>query len=102
MTDALPDRSGQADSRTAREELTRTPAKRGTGRRGGARVGRLVAPVLGLIVFFGVWELLVRAFDVRTFVLLGPSTIFDELLGQPGFYWRNTLVTTKEALLGYL
>ena len=67
-----------------------------------ARVGRLVAPILGLIVFFGVWELLVRAFDVRTFVLLRPSTILAELLGQPGFYWRNTLVTAKEALLGYL
>jgi NitT/TauT family transport system permease protein len=101
MTDALPDRSGQADARMAPEALTITPAK-GRAARRGARAARFVAPVVGLIVFFGVWELLVRAFDVRTFVLLRPSTIFAELLGQPGFYWRNTLVTAKEALLGYL
>jgi NitT/TauT family transport system permease protein len=66
------------------------------------RAGRLVAPIIGLVVFFGVWELLVRTFDVRTFVLLRPSTILSELLHNPGFYWRNTLVTAKEALLGYL
>jgi NitT/TauT family transport system permease protein len=61
-----------------------------------------VAPIVGLVVFFGVWELLVRAFDVRSFVLLRPSTIFSELLHHPRFYWSNTLVTAKEALLGYL
>ncbi len=66
------------------------------------RAGRLVAPIVGLVVFFGVWELLVRAFDVRSFVLLRPSTIFSELLHHPRFYWSNTLVTAKEALLGYL
>ena len=66
------------------------------------RAGRWVAPLIGLVVFFGAWELLVRVFDVRTFVLLRPSTIFSELLHNPGFYWRNALVTAKEALLGYL
>jgi NitT/TauT family transport system ATP-binding protein len=60
------------------------------------------AEFFALVVFFGAWELLVRVFDVRTFVLLRPSTIFSELLHNPGFYWRNTLVTAKEALLGYL
>jgi NitT/TauT family transport system permease protein len=58
--------------------------------------------MIGLVVFFGLWEVLVRAFDVRTFVLLRPSTILAELAGQPGFYWRNTMVTAREALLGYL
>jgi NitT/TauT family transport system permease protein len=66
------------------------------------RAVRVLAPLLGLVVFFGVWELLVRAFDVRTFVLLRPSSILAELLHHPGFYWRNMLVTAKEALLGYL
>jgi NitT/TauT family transport system permease protein len=66
------------------------------------RAARVAAPVIGLVVFFGLWELLVRAFDVRSFVLLRPSTILAELLDHPGFYWRNMLVTAKEALLGYL
>ena len=66
------------------------------------RAARFAAPAIGLLVFFGAWELLVRAFDVRTFVLLRPSTILGELLAHPGFYWSNMLVTAKEALLGYL
>jgi NitT/TauT family transport system permease protein len=66
------------------------------------RAALFAAPVIGLVVFFGTWELLVRAFDVRTFVLLRPSSILAELLDHPGFYWRNMLVTAKEALLGYL
>ena len=74
-------------------------------RRDGRRLrsaGRLVAPIVGLVVFFGVWELLVRAFDVRTFVILRPSAIFAELADHPGFYWDNMLVTAREAFLGYL
>ena len=66
------------------------------------RLGRLTAPVLGLIAFFGVWELLVRLFDVRPFVILKPSTILTEMWHHPGFYWGNMLVTAKEAFLGYL
>jgi NitT/TauT family transport system permease protein len=66
------------------------------------RLGRFAAPVIGIVVFFGVWELLVRAFDVRSFVLLRPSTILAEMLDHPRFYWSNMLVTAKEALLGYL
>jgi NitT/TauT family transport system permease protein len=66
------------------------------------RASRLGAPLIGLLVFFGAWELLVRAFDVRTFVLLRPSTILSEMWHHPGFYWGNMLVTAKEALLGYL
>ena len=34
-----------------------------------SRSARYVAPIVGLVVFLGVWELLVRIFDVRPFVL---------------------------------
>jgi NitT/TauT family transport system permease protein len=82
-------RSGRRDRDPAPNDLT-------------ASAGRLVAPVIGLVVFFGAWELLVRVFDVRSFVLLRPSTILSELANQPSFYWHNALITAKEALLGYL
>jgi NitT/TauT family transport system permease protein len=65
-------------------------------------LARFAAPAIGIVLFFGVWELLVRAFDVRSFVLLRPSTILAEMFDHPGFYWSNMLVTAKEALLGYL
>jgi len=66
------------------------------------RAGRWVAPLIGLVVFFGAWELLVRVFDVRTFVLLRPSTIFSELLHNPGFYWRNGFFWVKLGLFGLI
>jgi NitT/TauT family transport system permease protein len=62
----------------------------------------LIAGVVGLVVFFGAWELLVRLFDVQRYVLLPPSTILDELAEHPGFYWEHTVVTAAAALLGYL
>lgn len=72
-----------------------------------SRVGRvlsepLVAGAIGLAVFLGTWEAIVRVFDVKRYVLLPPSTIVAELLDEPGFYWEQTTVTALAALLGYL
>ena len=60
----------------------------------------LTAPVVGLVVFFSVWEIFVRALEVRRFVLLAPSAIFAELFADPGAYWSNTLVTGRHMLVG--
>jgi len=61
----------------------------------------LVAPVAGLIVFFGGWELLVRIFDVRPFVLPGPWRILRHIAEDPRFYLRNARPTVVEALAGF-
>jgi NitT/TauT family transport system permease protein len=67
----------------------------------GARLGRSVAaPIVGVFVFGLAWELLVRALDIRRFVLLAPSAIFAELLDDPGSYWSNTLVTGRHMVIG--
>jgi NitT/TauT family transport system permease protein len=72
-------------------------------RRAGAIVGQpLAAGAIGLAVFLGTWEAIVRVFDVERYVLLPPSTIFAELLAEPGFYWDQTIATAVAALLGYL
>lgn len=60
----------------------------------------LAAPLTGLVVFLAAWELLVRAFDIRRFVLLAPSKILAELADEPGAYWGNTLVTARHMLIG--
>lgn len=62
----------------------------------------LAAPLTGLVVFLAAWELLVRAFDIRRFVLLAPSKILAELADEPSAYWGNTLVTARHMLIGVL
>ena len=40
-------------------------------------VRRIVAPIVGIVLFAVFWELLVKFFDIRRFVLLPPSSIID-------------------------
>jgi NitT/TauT family transport system permease protein len=61
---------------------------------------QVAAPVIGLLVFGLLWELFVRAFDVRRFVLLAPSAIVAELADSPSFYLRNAAVTARHVLIG--
>lgn len=60
----------------------------------------LSAPVAGILTFLAAWELLVRTFDIRRFVLLAPSAILSELGGDAGAYWVNTLVTARHMVTG--
>ncbi len=62
----------------------------------------LVAPVLGLVAFFALWQLTVVVFDIPAFELPPPSRIFRAIADDPGFYARNAWVTGVEALLGLL
>lgn len=67
------------------------------------RAGRLIAaPLVGLVAFVGLWELAVRAFDIRPFILLAPSRIVEELADRPRFYFDETIVTGRHAGLGML
>jgi NitT/TauT family transport system permease protein len=65
------------------------------------RAARIVAPIVGLVVFFTVWELFVRAFDIRPFVLAKPSDIVRYLLRFADDYFRASLITFKHAALGF-
>jgi NitT/TauT family transport system permease protein len=62
---------------------------------------RIVAPVVGLVLFFGLWEALVRAFDIRPFVLATPSRIVRYMGRFPDDYLRAGLLTMKHAALGF-
>ena len=61
---------------------------------------RIVAPIIGVIAFGLMWELAVRAFDIRRFVLLAPSAILAELADDPGYYWSNAVVTGWHMVIG--
>ena len=58
--------------------------------------------LIGLLVFFGFWELLVRALHVRPFILRAPSQALHDIWTTPRFYWDQAFVTGREALIGFL
>jgi NitT/TauT family transport system permease protein len=60
----------------------------------------VVAPVVGIVVFALLWELLVRALDVRRFVLLAPSEIVAEFADAPSFYLEHAAITARHMLIG--
>lgn len=62
----------------------------------------VLATVVGIAALGGAWELLVRLFDVREFILLPPSKIVTELRERPRFYLDASLVTGRHALFGLL
>lgn len=62
----------------------------------------VLAAVVGIAVGGGLWELLVRLFDVREFILLPPSKIITEFRAHPRFYLDAALVTGRHALFGQL
>lgn len=61
---------------------------------------RLLAPLIGIAVFLGVWELVVRVNDVRPFVLRAPSRIVSYLWQHPGDYAAAAWVTAQHAFWG--
>jgi NitT/TauT family transport system permease protein len=67
-----------------------------------ARLSRWTAPLIGLAVFFGLWEGLVVLFGVKGFVLPRPSRILSTLNTDPAFFAREALVTGREALIGLM
>ncbi len=66
-----------------------------------AGLARYLAPITGLILLFGGWELYVPLADVRPLTLPAPSRILRHVASDPGFYFRNGWVTLREALAGF-
>lgn len=62
----------------------------------------VVAGVVGATVFLLAWELLVRVFDVRPFVLQSPSRILEEFGSRPGLYLGEAMITGRHAISGLL
>ena len=63
---------------------------------------RLLAPVVGILVFLGAWEVLVRAGHIRPFVLRAPSRIVRYLTQHPSGYASAAWVTIQHASIGTL
>jgi NitT/TauT family transport system permease protein len=66
------------------------------------RLRRLVAPLTGLVGFFGLWEAYVRLASVPAYQLPPPSRILRHIADNRDFYARNLCPTLGEAALGFL
>jgi NitT/TauT family transport system permease protein len=88
----MTDRSALAVETRLGEDPTNEP---------GSRFWHLAAPLVGLLVLFGGWELYVRLAGVSPLTLPAPSRVIRHLLAEPGFYLRNGWVTLAEALAGF-
>lgn len=62
----------------------------------------LLAGLVGIAVVGAVWELAVRVFDIREFVLLAPSEVVRELGDQPRAWLDRALVTGRHGIVGLL
>ena len=63
---------------------------------------RTLAPVIGLVVFFALWEAFVRVREVRPFVLAAPSDILRYINRAPQDFFDASLVTAQQALIGFV
>jgi ABC-type nitrate/sulfonate/bicarbonate transport system permease component len=59
-----------------------------------------LAPALVIVALVGVWELVVRAFDVKPYVLPAPTSIVSEAVTSWRILLPNLRVTVTEMLLG--
>jgi NitT/TauT family transport system permease protein len=57
--------------------------------------------MVGLVLFFGAWEALVRAFDIQPFVLETPSRIVRYMAKFPDDYFKAAMTTMRHAALGF-
>lgn len=60
------------------------------------------APLIGLALLFGGWELYVRLSNVSPLTLPAPSRVIRHVLAEPSFYLRNGWVTLVEAMVGFV
>ncbi len=63
---------------------------------------RILAPLFLLLLLLGVWEILVRWFDVQAFILPAPSQILVSFVENMGLLTWHGAVTFSEILLGLL
>lgn len=70
------------------------------GRRDRAALVDAVAPLVGAGALLGLWEGLVRLFDVPAYQLIRPTAAMATVVRDPAYFWDQARPTIAEALLG--
>ncbi len=66
------------------------------------RAGRLALPVVAVLGVFVVWDLIVRGFDVKPWIVPSPGDSLRSIADDWGTLGRLTWTTVKETALGFL
>jgi NitT/TauT family transport system permease protein len=66
------------------------------------RILRLCLPLLVLVAIVVTWDLVIRVFDIPTFVLPAPSLVLATLFTDGGLLWHSLLVTLRTTFEGFL
>lgn len=66
-----------------------------------SRYGTYVLPTVAILAFLVIWEIVVRLFQIPTFVLPAPTAILASIDNWGGVVWQNSLVTLQTTLLGF-
>jgi NitT/TauT family transport system permease protein len=93
--------SGTAASTSALDgsQVRRRVTRRRTA--GRVRWWTVLQPIIGMLVFLGVWEAVIRLLHVSVFLVPAPSGIVSKLWRQPGMLVEHTVSTGEEALIGF-
>lgn len=65
-------------------------------------INNIGLPLISFIVLLVAWEVLVKAFDVREYILPAPSQFLARVLTDRVLLWNHMIVTTREVLLGFV
>ena len=57
--------------------------------------------VISIILFFIFWELAVRVFDIKQYILPAPLVVLQQFIKKFKIIWEYTLVTGWETLVGF-
>lgn len=66
------------------------------------RISGIIAPVIALALFFGLWEVLVRVLQVQTWILPTPSRIVTSMVKDFPEYWPHIWMTARTIFLGFI
>lgn len=64
-------------------------------------VDKAIKAVVGMLGILAIWELIVRVFQIPTYLLVGPIAAFEKLFTQPDYFAHHAWVTITEALAGF-
>ncbi|MGD9890338.1 MAG: ABC transporter permease [Dehalococcoidia bacterium] len=63
-------------------------------------IAQVFAPLLVLTVMLAAWQTYVSVTDAPEYLVPGPGAVAQRILDEPGYFYREGLVTTMEAMLG--
>jgi NitT/TauT family transport system permease protein len=82
--------------------VTAVPERRQSKNRVGKRLGRYAIPVGAILVLIGLWEAVVVAFSIPSYIVPSPVEVWNTLISDWGTLMTNLVPTALETVLGFV